>query len=142
MTKISKATCFILFFLLLLNCKSFEVSPTQKAETLTNKIEGRWTLKSVSKESPDKININSWQIEFFPDGKWSYSGSMSGQFEGMELKGSGKYKISDNKIEYTAGENKGISEFEIKNDEITLNPDPIVKPNGTDDAITVYKKLK
>ena len=113
------------------------------AKISEQEILGAWDLKTISGDTPTKINIKSWQVEFSAGGNWSYSGSMTGQFEGMQLKGFGTYRISGNEFQYTAGENSGKSLIEIKDGLLVLSPDPVVKPNGgKDDVRGEYERAK
>jgi len=141
MFKIRKFNFLFLIFICFISCRSSQTVEYSKL-SLNQNIVGIWTLKRVAGESPSKINIKTWQIEFSENGDWKYSGSMTGQYEGMELNGSGKYKISENIFEYTAGNNNGKSKIEIKDNILTLSPDPVVKPKGKDDVMTIYEQVK
>ncbi len=127
----------------LVNCRDSQTVVSSSVKNYDKEIIGSWNLKTVSGNSPDKISIKSWKIDFSEDGKWNYSGEMTGQFEGMELKGSGTYKINGKEFEYTAGENSGKSAIEIKDKFLVLSPDPVIKPNsGKVDVKTVYERAK
>ena len=134
---------FILLIAFIVGCRGYQSVSSSTANLTDKEIVGAWNLKTVSGGAPSKINIKSLQAEFSADGKWSYSVSMTGQYEGMELKGSGTYKLSGNELEYTAGENNGKSQVQIKNGLLVFSPDPVVKPNGgKDDVDTEYERAK
>lgn len=142
MFKITKFSLLFLILVYLLGCRSSQTVESSSQLSLSQNIIGFWNLKSVAGESPSKINIKTWQIEFSENGDWKYSGSMTGQYEGMELKGSGTYKTSENIFEYSAGNNNGKSKIEIKDNTLTFSPDPVVKHNGKDDVMTIYERVK
>lgn len=138
-----KCVSLLLFFTSLISCRSSQAISSAPAQTMNEKILGAWNLKTVAGITPDKFNIKSWQAEFFAGGKWDFSGSMSGPYEGMQLKGSGTYQISGNEFHYTAGDRSGKSLIEVKDGLLMLSPDPVVKPNGgKDDVTTEYERAK
>jgi hypothetical protein len=143
MAQIIKFTIIFLVLSSFASCRNFQEVSSSVPNKNDKEILGSWNLKTISGNSPDKLNIKSCKIEFSEDGKWNYSVKMTRQYEGMELEGSGTYKTNSNAFEYTAGENSGKSEIEIKDDLLMLSPDPVIKPNGGKVAAkTVYERLK
>ena len=133
----------ILLIAFIVSCRGSQAISSPSANITDKEIVGAWNLKTVGGSESNKINIKSLQLEFSADGKWSYSVSMTGQYEGMELKGSGTYKISGKEFEYTAEANGGKSHIQIKNGFLAFSPDPVVKPNGgKDDVDTEYERRK
>jgi len=55
--------------------------------TLLSGLPGTWRLTAVGGKDPITISVRSWQIEFREQGKWLYSGAMTGKYEGMKLSG-------------------------------------------------------
>ena len=100
-----------------------------------------WELKSVAAHPPSALNIRSWKIAFGRDGRWTYSGEMMGRFDGMKLRGDGSWNTKGRRLSYTAGANHGETEFTIKNDFLTLSPDPVVMPDGKTRVTTTYQKV-
>ncbi len=139
----TRFSLFILLITFIVACRGSQAVSSPLANLTDKEIIGAWNLKTVGGGEPSKINIKSLQVEFSADGKWSYSVSMTGQYEGMQLKGSGTYKLSSKEFEYTAGENNGKSQVQIKNGLLVFSPDPVVKPNGgKEDVDTEYERAK
>lgn len=101
---------------------------------------GTWELTSVGGKNPDTINIKSWQIEFRQQGKWLYSGGMTGKYEGMKVSGSGTWLLRGDHLDYTAGANTGQAAAHVERNFLTLNPDPVIRLNGKEPVETRYVK--
>jgi len=99
---------------------------------------GAWKLKSVGGKDPATINIKSWKIEFREQGKWTYSGAMTGEYEGMKLGGSGTWLLEGSQLDYTAGANKGETTVHVGGSSLTLSPDPVVRLHGKELVETRY----
>jgi hypothetical protein len=99
---------------------------------------GAWKLKSVGGKAPSTINIESWQIEFRERGKWTYSGAMTGAYEGMNVSGSGTWLLEGSELDYTAGANKGETTVHVDGGSLTLSPDPVVRLHGKEAVETRY----
>jgi hypothetical protein len=106
----------------------------------TKDLSGTWVLETVGGKPPGAVNIKSWRIKFSTNEQWTYSGEMTERFGGMQLSGSGSWKISSGSLEYTAGNNKGRSIPTIQDGTLTLSPDPVVMPDGKSPIVTTYKK--
>src|SRR5579859_929067 len=96
----------------------------------SSKLMGAWKLKSVGGKDPSSINIKSWQIEFRAQGKFVYSGSMAGEFEGTQVSGSGTWTLAGNQLDYTAGDNKGKATVHLDSNSLTFSPDPVLRLHG------------
>ena len=110
------------------------------ASTRADDLLGTWVLETVGGDPPATINMRSWRIVFSTNHQWTYSGEMTGKFAGMEVNGSGTWKISSGVLEYTAGENKGQSTPTIRQRILTLSPDPVVMPDGKTPVFTTYRR--
>jgi hypothetical protein len=101
---------------------------------------GPWVLETAGGESPGVLAIKSWRINFSGDQRWTYAGEMTGRFAGMQVRGSGEWRINSNLLEYSAGANKGQSKVIIHDRLLTLSPDPVVMPEGKTRVVTTYRK--
>jgi hypothetical protein len=99
---------------------------------------GAWELRSVGGKDPTTINIKSWQIEFREEGKWQYSGAMTGKYEGMKLSGSGTWLLQGSHLDYTAGANKRQTAAHFERSFLTLSPDPVIRLHGKEPVETQY----
>jgi hypothetical protein len=106
--------------------------------TLLSGLPGTWRLTAVGGKDPITISVRSWQIEFREQGKWLYSGAMTGKYEGMKLSGSGTWSLQGNQLDYTAGANKGQTTVHVERDSLTLSPDPVIRLQGKEPVDTQY----
>ncbi len=112
-----------------------------KKVSLSASLLGTWKLKTVGGGNPATLDIKSWQLEFREQGKWIYSGAMTGKFDGMTLNGSGTWLLQGNQMEYTAGANRGKTTVHVDNNSLVLSPDPVVRLNGKEAVETQYVRL-
>jgi hypothetical protein len=115
------------------------MSPHTQAAPPTSLL-GAWELTSVGGKDPATINIKSWQIEFREQGKWLYSGAMTGKYEGMNLSGSGTWLLQGSHLDYTAGANKGQTAAHVERGFLILSPDPVIRLHGKEPVETRYVK--
>jgi len=101
---------------------------------------GSWVLETAGGEPPSVLAIKSWRINFSADQRWTYAGEMTGRFAGMQLRGSGEWRINSTLPEYSAGANKGQSKVIIRDRLLTLSPDPVVMPEGKTRVVPTYKR--
>ena len=99
-------------------------------------------LETAGGDPPTTINIKSWRITFSANHQWTYSDEMTDKFAGMRLNGSGTWEIKSGVLEYTAGTNKGRSTPTIRQQTLTLSPDPVVMLGGKTPMVTTYSKGK
>jgi hypothetical protein len=145
MLKLKKLQLLILFLAVvwLIGCHDFhpvEQSP-RTARIEEKHILGKWQLKNVETNSPDKIDVESWQIEFLKGGSWKCSGLMNGHYQDMTREDYGTYQISDNVLIFTTKEGAIIeSKIEIQDRLLILAPDPNIHPRGSkDEVVTIYQ---
>ncbi|HJZ97893.1 MAG TPA: lipocalin family protein [Candidatus Solibacter sp.] len=101
---------------------------------------GKWRLESIEGKPPTSEDIETWTVEFKPDGNWSYTGQMTQRFARMPLGGAGTWKLNSGVLEYSSGNNKGRSTVTL-GDGLTLSPDPVIAPDGGKyRVVTVYKR--
>jgi hypothetical protein len=124
---------------LLVGCTSLDRA--QDLAISPKDLSGAWILETVGGKLPGAVNIKSWRISFSINQQWNYSGEMTERFGGMQLSGSGSWRISSGVLEYTAGANKGRCIPTIRNRTLTLSPDPVVMPDGKTPTMTTYKKV-
>src|SRR5262245_51431987 len=48
---------------------------------------GKWRLESIEGKPPTSEDIETWTVEFKPDGNWSYTAQMTQRFMRMPLNG-------------------------------------------------------
>ncbi len=123
--------------ILIAGCAPFS-SDTQAAASPS--LIGAWELISVGAENPNTINIKSWRIEFREQGKWLYSGAMTGRYEGMQLSGFGTWALQKDHLNYTAGANKGQAVAHFEHSFLILSPDPVIRLHGKELVETRYSK--
>ncbi len=102
-------------------------------------IQGTWKLTAVGGEAPVTAAIKSWQIHF-EQGKWSFSGEMTGQYEGTRLSGSGIWSLSGDELEYTAGNNKGVTRVHVNRNSLIFDADPVIRLDGKQSIRTEYRR--
>ncbi|MGJ8674107.1 hypothetical protein [Rubritalea sp.] len=90
---------------------------------------------------PSVISLGKYTAIFNKDGTWSYSAKMAGKLEGMEMKGTGTWKVDGSILVYTIGDNQGKSNIQIRNTVLTLSPDPVLLYNGTEPIETLYNNV-
>jgi hypothetical protein len=102
---------------------------------------GKWRLESIEGKPPTSEDIETWTVEFKPDGNWRYTGQMTQRFMRMPLSGSGSWKLSSGVLEFSStGNNSGRSNVTL-GDSLTLSPDPVIAPDGgKKHVVTVYKR--
>jgi hypothetical protein len=126
-------------FLLLVVCATH--SHIIAADSIDTKdLLGAWVLETVGGQPPGVFAIRSWRINFSPDQRWTYAGEMTGRFAGMQLRGSGEWRLNSTLLEYSAGANKGQSKVIIRDGSLTLTPDPVVMPEGKTRVVTTYQR--
>ena len=109
--------------------------------SLSAELLGTWHLKTVGDKDPGTIAIKSWQVEFREQGKWIYSGTMTGKWEGMTMSGSGIWVLHGSQMEYTAGANAGITTVHVDKDLLVVSPDPVIRLNGKQAIDTQYVRV-
>jgi len=101
---------------------------------------GKWRLESIEGQPPASQDIETWTVEFKPDGSWSYTGQMTQRFMRMPLGGSGSWKLNSGALEFIIGGNSARANVTLA-DTLTLTPDPVISPNGGKVKVTtVYKR--
>lgn len=130
-------TIWLLAFAL---CCSLTKSAALRSSQQSENLVGAWDLKSVGGADPSSINIRTYKVVFEEGGTWRYEATMSGQYEGMQLKGSGSWSVKGDKLQYTAGANKGETSIRISRNSLTLSPDPVLRPKGTDVVEATYAR--
>lgn len=109
-------------------------------KTARDQILGAWQLQTINGQSPISQNIESYQVQFLNDNTWSYSAKMGGVYQGMEMKGSGTWELNSDTLQYVAGANHGQCKVTLRNDLLTVSPDPVISPNGKEAAVTIYAR--
>jgi hypothetical protein len=90
----------------------------------------------VAGSDPSTVQIGSYSAAFDKSGSWTYAASMSGKFEGMQLKGQGTWAIKDGTLSWTAGANSGTSKIIFTGtDQVALDPDPVITTPGGKQAV-------
>lgn len=102
---------------------------------------GSWKLSKTSMGKASVLSIEEYIAIFNKDGTWTYSAKMIGNFKGMEMSGSGEWKVNGNNLEYTVGDKQGKSKIEITDSVLTLSPDPVLFYNGSEAIETYYKNV-
>ncbi len=102
-----------------------------RSSTQSKGLLGAWDLTRAGEGDPASINIKTFRIEFREDGSWTYRG---------EMEGSGKWTMKEQSLEYTAGDNKGISSVSVSGNRLTLSPDPVIAVGGKTGVTTTYKR--
>lgn len=100
---------------------------------------GVWKLAKVSGQDPaTAAEVKSWQVEFQDQGKWTFSGELTGEYEGTKMSGDGTWTLNGDQMEYTAGSNKGSTTVHAVNGSLVFSPDPVIRPHGTTAVETTY----
>jgi hypothetical protein len=139
-----RRSCFNIFACaLLVGCTGLD-NRAQDPPISPKDLSGAWILETVGGKPPGAVNLKSWRItfstnQFSTNQQWNYSGEMTERFGGMQVSGSGSWKISSGVLEYTAGANTGRSIPKIRDRTLTLSPDPVVMPDGKTPVVTTYK---
>jgi len=105
------------------------------------RIVGSWGLSEVNGSTPGSVHIETYRATFSRDGTWSYEAQMKDPFQGMEMKGNGRWQIKNHRLAWTAGANSGESIFSCDGPTLTLDPDPVIVLGGADPARTTYLRL-
>ena len=107
---------------------------------LSSALVGKWALRTVAGRPPSTINIKAWEISFSPNGKWKYSGEMTGSFAGMRVEGSGSWTVKNDILSYSAGATHGTCKIAIKARALSFSPDPVLMPDGKTPVNTEYER--
>ena len=102
-------------------------------------VSNAWKLVETDKGLPSKMFIKEYKMTFLPDGNWSFNSELTGKYAGMKMNGSGTWRVKEETLIYTAGDNSGKSQIEIKDGILRLNPDPVVVFNGIEPVATIYE---
>lgn len=104
---------------------------------------GRWKLTMVNGQNPASINLKTYEIEFLKDNHWKLEAAMKADSQGRikRLKSAGIWKIDNGVMSYTVGRNKGVTKLTLKDDSLTLSPDPAIRPGGKTLATTAYARI-
>jgi hypothetical protein len=108
---------------------------------LPHALPGTWKLASVGGKSPASIQIDSWQVQFGGDGKWQFSGSLTGDNQGTQMSGAGTWVLQGNDMQYTAGDNKGTTGVNVEKGALVFSSDPVIRVNGKDPVETRYVRV-
>jgi hypothetical protein len=106
-----------------------------------SEVVGSWLLADVNGSPPGSVHIETYRATFSSDGSWNYEAQMKDQFNGMQLKGDGRWSIKNKRLAWTAGAHSGESTFSCDGRTLTLDPDPVVAPaGGRNKARTTYRR--
>jgi hypothetical protein len=89
---------------------------------------GVWRLKTVAGKHPSAFSIKSHQLEFAPEGMWSFVTVMTGHLEGVTVKGSGEWRIVGDELRYTVLDETRSASAQIEDGMLILTPDIAIAP--------------
>lgn len=128
----------VLAVILVAGCGEAPTAP-QAPTSESNFIIGVWKLREVGGGDPRRLNIDSFQLNFKPNGKLAFEAKITGQYAGMAMKSDGTWKFAGSALTWTAGKNAGSSKVTHTPDKLQLEPDPVLaQPGGKGPIDSVY----
>jgi hypothetical protein len=92
-------------------------------------------------EPPSSLSIKDLEIDIAPDGTWSGKIEMQGPFSGMSIEVGGKWSLADSVVRYTSRSFRGTSRPRFESGRLVLDPDFIVRKDGTAEVTGEYERV-
>ena len=113
-------------------------SQTDVTSEENQRLIGYWILRHVAGSQPP---ITMHVLHFKTDGNWESESLLLNQGGGhLEIAGGGVWKINNDILSFTAGENSGKTEIKIEENFVTLGKDPMLQLNEYPDKTCVYER--
>ena len=101
---------------------------------------GTWTLVAAGGQPPESLSIRLYSVCFAEDGTWRYQAQLIGRFEGLSMEGAGSWRCDHDSLSFTAGDNAGVSHVVLDAGRLRLEPDPVLRREGTEPVVGVYER--
>ncbi len=103
---------------------------------------GTWILIQAGDQPPEDMGILSMRLIITADGVLSWESRMRGPWDGMTLKGNGRWSASGDRITYTGKDQTSTSIARFEKSRMLLEPDFVLVKDGATPVISVYERLR
>ena len=115
-----------------------QTSPANPA--IKDALVGRWLLRAAAGKTLPELSIKTYRMHFGAHGQFTYEARMTGVFDGSDFKGEGSYRIEGDRLLWNAADHTGSARIELHGDDLTLDPDPILAPDGKNPVTANYHR--
>ncbi len=101
---------------------------------------GAWVLTQADGQPPEGMGIVSMRMVITPDGRLSWESRMRGPWDGMTLRGNGRWSASGDRVTYTGNEQATTSVVRVEGSRLVLRPDFVLVQDGSTPVVGVYER--
>lgn len=101
---------------------------------------GTWRLVQAGGGSPESMGILSMSLLIGADGVWSWESQMRGPWDGMTLRGKGRWSASGDRVTYTCKEQSSTSIAHVEGSQLVLEPDFVLVVDGSTPVVGIYQR--